>query len=153
MTPLWASISLSLGELGRSRGKRALIVFFDGADEDGGRAYREAYAKARAAGLPVYMIVTNNQAARSGGRDFQTRAFIAKLERMARAGGGEVYFVPTEGDLTTIYQRIENELRSAYLLTYYPTVPLASGGQRTVEVQVKRKGVVVRALSGYEPRQ
>ena len=150
MTPLWASITLALEELGRSRGKRALIVFFDGADEDGGRAYREALARARVAGLPVYLIVTNNQAARSGGRDFQTRAFIARLERMARAGGGEVYFVPTQGDLTTIYQRIENELRSAYLLTYYPTVPLASGGRRQVEVQVKKKGVVVRTVSGYE---
>lgn len=150
MTPLWASITLSLDELSRSRGKRALIVFFDGADEDGGKAYREALAKARTAGLPVYLIVTNNQAARSGGRDFQTRAFIARMERVAKAGGGEVYFVPTQGDLTTIYQRIENELRSAYLLTYYPTVPLASGGKRTVEVQVKRKGVVVRAVSGYE---
>ncbi len=150
MTPLWASITLSLEELGRSRGKRALIVFFDGADEDGGRAYREALSRARVAGVPVYMIVTNNQAARSGGRDFQTRAFIARLERMARAGGGEVYFVPIEGDLTTIYKRIESELRSAYLLTYYPTVPLASGGRRQVEVQVKRKGVVVRSVSGYE---
>jgi Mg-chelatase subunit ChlD len=98
MTPLWASITLALEELGRSRGKRALIVVFDGADEDGGRAYREALARARVAGLPVYMI----------------------------------------------------KRRSAYLLTYYPTVPLASGGRRQVEVQVKRKGVVVRSVSGYE---
>lgn len=153
MTPLWASITLSLEELSRSRGKRALIVFFDGADDDGGQAYREAYARARAAGVPVYLIVTNNQAARSGGKDFQTRAYIAKLERMAKAGGGAVYFVPTQDDLTAIFQRIENELRSAYLLTYYPTLPLASGGRRTVEVQVKRKGVVVRAVSGYEARR
>lgn len=150
-TPLWSSISVSLSELERSRGKRALIVFLDGADEDERSIFQSTLERAQGLGVPVYLIVMNNEAARSGGKDFQTRSFISRLERMAQAGGGKVYFVPTHADLGSTYQAIAAELRSAYLLTYYPTVPLAQGGQRAVDVKVARKGVKVRALTSYRP--
>ena len=151
MTPLWGSVALSLGELKAARGKRAVVVFLDGADDDGSDAFRTAYAEARRARVPVYLIVMNNEAARRGGKDFQTRAFMSRLERMARAGGGRVFFVPTRADLAPIYREIETELRSAYLLTYYPSVPLAQGGRREVKVKVGRKGATVRTVAGYEP--
>ena len=150
-TPLWASVAASLDELAASRGKRALVVFLDGADEDGGRAHRESLRRAREVGAPIYLIVMNNEAARTEGRDFQTRAFISRLERVAAAGGGRVLYLPTHGDLGPVYQRIEREIRSAYLLTYYPTVPLAPGPRRKVEVAVKDRGLAVRTLSGYDP--
>jgi VWFA-related protein len=150
-TPLWSSITASLAELATSRGKRALVVFLDGADEDGGAAHRESLARARDVGAPIYLIVMNNEAARTEGRDFQTRTFISRLERVAAAGGGEVLYLPTHGDLTAVSRRIEREIRSAYLLTYYPTVPLAPGPRRKVEVELTRKGATVRTLSGYVP--
>jgi Ca-activated chloride channel family protein len=150
-TPLWGGITASLEELAGARGKRALVVFHDGADEDGTRNHRQALQKAREVGAPIYLIVMNNEAARTDGRDFQTRAFTSRLERVAAAGGGEVLYLPTRGDLAPVYRRIEREIRSAYLLTYYPTVPLAPGPRRKVEVEVKRKGVTVRTLTGYEP--
>lgn len=150
-TPLWGSIAYALDTIAAYRGKRALVIFFDGADEDGNRPYREALEKARRAGIPVYLIVMNNEAARTEGRDFSTRAFISRLERIAATGGGAVYFVPTQGDLTPIYRRIERELRSAYLLTYYPEVPLAQGGERKVEVAIPGRSYQVRALSEYRP--
>jgi len=150
-TPLWGSIAYSLDELMAYRGKRALVVFFDGADEDGNRPYREALGRARQVGVPIYLIIMNNEAARTEGRDFSTRTFISRLERLAATGGGDVYFVPTHADLAPIYQRIERELRSAYLLTYYPDVPLAAGGERTVQVAVPGHSYRVRTLSGYRP--
>lgn len=151
MTPLWSSVSLSLDELRSARGKRAVVIFFDGADDDGGGAFKTAYERARKARVPIYLIVMNNEAARRGGKDFQTRAFISRLERMAKAGGGRVFFVPTRSDLSPIYREIEAEIRSAYLLTYYPTIPLEQGGRRDVAVKVAKKGVSVRTVSGYEP--
>jgi Ca-activated chloride channel homolog len=151
-TPLWASITYSLAELGRSQGKRALVVFLDGADSDGSAAYRECLRAARRLGAPIYLIVMNNEAARSEGRDFQTRTFVSRLEKVAAAGGGAVFYVTTTGDLSPIYQRIEEEIRSAYLLTYTPTVPLSAGGTRKVEVAVKRKGLKVKSLGEYEPK-
>jgi Ca-activated chloride channel homolog len=150
-TPLWASIGVALDELAAARGKRALVTFLDGADEDSGKAYRAALAQARGLGVPIYLIVMNNEAARTGGKEFQTRSFIARLNRMADAGGGAVYYLPTHADLEPVYQRIEEELRSYYLITYYPDVPLSAGGRRKVEVEVPGRKVQVRTLRGYLP--
>lgn len=150
-TPLWESIGVSLEELAPSRDKRALVVFFDGADDDGSRAYRRSLAEARRLGVPVYLIIMNNEAARTRGREFQTRSFIARLDRMAAAGGGEVYFLPTHAELDQVYQRIEEELRSYYLITYYPDPPRSEGRRRRVEVEVPGRKVTVRTLAGYEP--
>jgi VWFA-related protein len=150
-TPLWSSIVLALDELSQVRGKRALVVFFDGADDDGDTPYREALERARAVGVPIYLILMNNEAARTAGKEFRTRAFIARLERLAAAGGGEVHFVRTDDDLEATYRRIENELRSYYLLTYYPEIPRQEGRHREVEVKVVGDGLTARTISGYEP--
>lgn len=148
-TPLWASIEFSLGELAYYRGKRALIVFFDGADEDEGQDYRRALEKAREVRVPIYLIIMNNEAARTEGKDFSTRAFISRLERMAATGGGDVYYLPTDADLAAVFSTIERDLRSAYLLTYYPEVPLSAGGERRVEVEVPGRRYTVRTVPGY----
>lgn len=152
-TPLWASIGLALDEISTARGKRALVTFLDGADEDSGKAYRSTLTEARRLGVPIYLIVMNNEAARTGGKEFQTRSFIARLNRMADAGGGAVYYLPTHADLEPVYQRIEEELRSYYLITYYPDVPLSQGGRRKVDVEVPGRKVQVRTLRGYQPGQ
>lgn len=150
-TPLWESIDVSLDELAPYRDKRALVVFFDGADDDGSRAYRRSLRQARELGVPIYLVIMNNEAARTAGREFQTRSFIAKLDRMAASGGGEVYFLPTHAELEPIYRRIEEELRSYYLITYYPDRPRTEGRRRKVEVEVPGQDIRVRTLSDYEP--
>ena len=61
-----------------------------------------------------------NAAARTDGRSLSTRDFATRLERLARTGGGRVYFVRTTEDLTPIFASISEELRSHYLITYYP---------------------------------
>jgi Ca-activated chloride channel homolog len=145
-TPLWGSIEYALGELERARGKRALVVFTDGADQDGGRAFSACLKKAREVGAPVYLVVMNNEAARSEGGDFQTRLFLSRLERVAKAGGGRVHYVSTRDDLTPIYRQIDAELRSAYLLTYYP-VARTPGARPKIEVQLGRKDLRVRTVT------
>ncbi len=150
-TPLWASITYSLGELEKARGKRALVLLSDGADDDGSRAFADCYRKVRSVGAPVYLVIVNNEAARSSGRDFQTRLFISRLERVAKAGGGRVYFVSTREDVGPVYRQIEAELRSAYLLTYYPQGRAASGEPGPVAVALARRGLKARTVSSAPP--
>lgn len=150
-TPLWSAVSFALDELARAHGKRALIVLLDGTDEDSRDDHQLALEKARAVGIPIYLIVMNNEAARTAGKDFQTRAFLSRLERVAGTGGGAVHFLPTRGDLSAVYSRIEQEIRSAYLLTYYPTVPLAPGKRRKIDIDVARRGAQVRTVPDYDP--
>ena len=70
--------------------------------------------------MPVYLIVMNNGLARTGPSGFTTKHRAERLERMARTGGGKVYYVSTEADLGAIFDSIREELRAHYLLTYYP---------------------------------
>ena len=103
---------------------------------------------ARRARVPVYLILVNNEAARTDGRSLSSRAFVSRLERIARAGGGRVYFVRTNQDLDPIFAAIAEELRSHYLVTYYPLIDPGGPLWRPVEVRVERRGVSARTVEG-----
>ncbi len=149
-TPLWSAIILSLEQLEQQKGKKALVVFLDGADDDGNARYRECLTAAQRSGVPIYLIVMNNEAARTEGRDFRTRSFTSRLDRLAATGAGRVYYVPIDADLKPVYSRIENELRSYYLLTFYARDTKADPTSG-IDIKVARKGSSVRTLSGYRP--
>lgn len=151
-TPLWSAIILSLQQLEPQKGKKALVVFLDGADDDGNARYRECLGAAQRSGVPIYLIVMNNEAARTEGKDFRTRSFTSRLDRLAATGAGRVYYVPIDADLEPVYKRIENELRSYYLLTYYSNEARADP-TAGIDIEVARKGSSVRTLSGYGPGQ
>ena len=69
------------------------------------------------------------------------------------AGGGPVYDAEKIGDLSRVAQRIAEELRHVYVISYYPTNPLSNGGYRSVRVSVKgRDDIAVRHRKGYNAR-
>jgi VWFA-related protein len=84
--------------------------------------------------------------------DVETRK---RLARLAEETGGRSFFPESASDLTAVYARIEEELRSRYLLVYQPATPGKpgeySGKYRPVSVQVGRPGVTVEAIRGYYP--
>jgi VWFA-related protein len=150
-TAVWEAITLSLLQLQDVEGRKALVVFYDGDDEDEEFSYRTAFSLAKESGVPIYMIVMNNTAARTDGKGFRTRSFTGRLDRIARTGGGRVFYVPTDVDLEKIYAVISEELRSHYLITYSPEVETGGSVWRSIDVNVKGRGLHTRTLSGYDP--
>jgi VWFA-related protein len=71
----------------------------------------------------------------------------AALGLLARSTGG--FFVGSTNDLASAFRRIDDDRRFHYLLTYAPSNSRLDGGFRRVSVKVKRRGVEVRARSGY----
>lgn len=151
-TAVWGALSLALDQLEGLRGRKALVVFYDGDDEDSDAAFRQSLEQARRARVPVYLVLMNDEAARTDGRSFNTRTFVSKLERMAKAGGGRVYYVRHDEDLEPIFDSISRELRSHYLLTYYPKEEPGGPNWREVSVELDRSGVVARTIEGREVR-
>ncbi|HEX2466352.1 MAG TPA: VWA domain-containing protein, partial [Thermoanaerobaculia bacterium] len=150
-TAVWEGVVLSMLQLQEVAGRKALVVFYDGDDEDEDFSFTTSLKMAEKVGVPVYLIVMNNALARSGPSGFTTKHRAERLERMARTGGGKVYYVSTEADLGEIFTSIRDELRAHYLLTYYPD-PLreendeGGGGEtapswRPIEVRVGRPGL------------
>ncbi|MEM9405978.1 MAG: VWA domain-containing protein [Acidobacteriota bacterium] len=149
-TAVWGALSLSMDQLEGITGRKSLVVFYDGDDEDSQNVYEKALRRARRARIPIYLILVNDAAARTEGRSFSSRAFVSKLDRLARAGGGKVYYVSTTENLEPIFAAISEELRSHYLLTYYPALTPGGPLWRPVEVKVKRRGLRARTIEGRE---
>ncbi|HUP23985.1 MAG TPA: VWA domain-containing protein [Thermoanaerobaculia bacterium] len=147
-TAVWRALHSSLEQVESLTGRRALVAFYDGDDEDREASFQRALSLARRTRVPVYLIVMNDGAARTAGRSLASRAFVNRLERIARTGGGKVYYVSTRQDLAPIFAAISEELRSHYLLTYYPILEPGGPLWRPVEVEVLRRGVTARTIEG-----
>ncbi|HTQ81164.1 MAG TPA: VWA domain-containing protein, partial [Thermoanaerobaculia bacterium] len=69
---------------------------------------------------------------------------------LAAAAGGKLYFVEPDQDLAAVYAEILSELRSQYVLTYYPQEG-KSDAFREVKVEMNKPGLKARTISGYYP--
>jgi VWFA-related protein len=69
------------------------------------------------------------------------------------AGGGPVYDAEKISDMSRVANRIAEELRHVYVISYYPTNSLKNGGYRSVRVSVKgRDDIAVRHRRGYNAK-
>ncbi|HTQ81103.1 MAG TPA: VWA domain-containing protein [Thermoanaerobaculia bacterium] len=142
-TVLWDSLVFSLHYLQGVRGQRALLLLTDGGDRSSHFSFDEALEFARRSGVAIYAV-----GLAVSKLDIETRK---RLGRLAEETGGRSFFPDQASDLTAIYARIEEELRSRYLLVYQPSSPPKTGEYRPVVVQVDRPGVTVEAIHGYYP--
>jgi len=151
-TALWRAIDYSLIQLQGIAGRKALVMFSDGIGDGEDISYGQVLRRVRESGVPVYLIVTHPQAARGGGK-IADRPTLDRLRRLGELSGGRVYFVTAEQDPAPLYREILAELRSQYVLSYYPPDPEEAAAEsepwREVEVEVKRRGLVARTLSGF----
>jgi VWFA-related protein len=153
-TALWQAISYSLGQLRGISGRKALVVYSDGIDESERSVYPDCLRAARESGIPIYLIVANPRAERGEDGGFLSEPSSVKFKRLANAGGGQVYFIQPEQDLTDVYTQILSELRSQYTVAFYPkdTAPPAAWSKIEVEV-TGRKGLTARTVSGLPGRR
>jgi VWFA-related protein len=95
-----------------------------------------------------------------GGRDDGIGAMLDRLYLMADSylreladrSGGRVYRADTVGVLPQAFAAIAAELRTQYLLGYYPTNRVHDGAYRKIEVKTSRKDVGIRARPGYRAK-
>jgi VWFA-related protein len=74
------------------------------------------------------------------------------LKELADRSGGQVYRADTVGVLPQAFAAIAAELRTQYLLGYYPTNRVHDGGYRKIQVKTSRKDISIRARLGYRAK-
>ncbi len=74
------------------------------------------------------------------------------LRDLADRSGGQVYRADNVGALPQAFAAIANELRTQYLLGYYPSNPERDGSYRKIQVKTTRKDIAIRARPGYRAR-
>jgi Ca-activated chloride channel family protein len=141
-TALYDAIVYSLYNFLGVKGQKALIVLSDGKDTASKFAYDQALEYARRAAVPIYVI----------GIGIRTTEVDVryKLGKFANETGGAAYYIDRAEDLAKIYDDIQNELRSQYLLGFYPPDGVKSGSKwREVTVQVAQGKA--KTIRGYYP--
>ena len=141
-TALFDTVVFALYNFGGITGKRALVLFSDGADTASDFDSETALDYARHAGVAIYTI-----ALRVKSSDLRSRLH---LEHLAAETGGRSFFIDDLSELRSVYSTIETELRSQYLIAYQSSA--ASGSDfRRVKVEVDRAGVTAKTIPGYYP--
>ena len=156
-TALWESIVFSLVQLQGVGGRKALVVFTDGADEDDRFPFHSAMGIAKKMGVPIYLILMTERSEPGGALSLFIRSFSERVDRLVDGTGGRIFYVPEYEDLAAVYNEIEDELRAQYLLTYYPGADSSGGSEvdkgnpvwRNVEVLCRQPELKARTLSGY----
>ncbi|MEP6800456.1 MAG: VWA domain-containing protein [Acidobacteriota bacterium] len=141
-TALYDAMVLGLYQFRTLQGRKALIVVTDGDDNRSHVDYDVLLRYARSAGAPIYFIAVNIPLT-----DFKSRRITKEI---AAESGGEVFAIGNASKMGEVTRRIEEELRSQYVVAYRSTSTKAPGEYRGVEVATK-PGVTVRTIRGYIP--
>ena len=142
-TALYDSLIYALYYFGGVRGKRAIIILSDGRDEGSRYPFNDALEYAKRSGVALYTVGIGLST-----KDSDVRL---KLNRLAEETGGRSFFVDRAGELDRVYESIEGELRSQYLLAYQSTNLKRDEKFRTIEVKLSRPGLEAKTLKGYYP--
>jgi len=141
-TALYDAVIFALYNFQGIRGQKALILISDGKDTASKFSYEHALEYARRAGVPIYGIGIGIHAP-----DVDVRY---KLDRLCRETGGTVYYIDQARELQRIYDDIQTELRSQYILGFYPS-PDVKPGSKWREVTVHVNDGKARTVKGYFP--
>jgi len=74
------------------------------------------------------------------------------LGDLAQRTGGQVYRADTVATLPQAFAAIAAELRTQYLLGYYPTNKAHDSSYRKIQVKTTRKDIAIRARPGYRAK-
>lgn len=81
--------------------------------------------------------------------DAQYRLADRYLNELAEKSGGKLTRADTLFSLPAAFAQIAAELRTQYALGYYPSNAARDGKYRKLQVQTRRKNVMIRARPGY----
>ena len=140
-TSLYDAIHYSLGRIKDQPGRKALVVFTDGADTTSTMGDREVVDYARAVEATVYCIGFKG----SGMMASSPRGFLRKI---ASETGGQFFAPDKVGELVKVFNAISEELKNHYLLAYTPKRS-ADGTWREISLKVNRPDAEVRVRKGY----
>jgi Ca-activated chloride channel family protein len=158
-TALYDAVALASTEMQHlGFGRRAVVVMTDGVDTSSELSIEEAVQRAKGLDLPVYSVrvlsplddPSSDQYLGIHGRDAKRED---ALRRFSEETGGQLFEASEIGALRLAALRIREELKTQYRLGYMPTNTTKDGSFRRIDIETRRRGVVVQARRGYYARK
>jgi len=152
-TALYDTLYLGSDALMDRRGRKVMVVITDGGDTVSKTNYQEAIREAQEAEVILYSIIIvpiENSAGRDTGGEHA-------LIQLSRDTGGKYYYASGIQQLDAAFRQISDELRTQYLIAYYPNTRVTDSDFRRIDIKVDPttkdypdpSELVVRHRTGY----
>jgi Ca-activated chloride channel homolog len=145
-TSVYDAIFLASEELEGREGRKVMIVVSDGGDTASIKKFNDALIAAQrsqSAVYPILVVPIQNDAGRNRGGE-------NAMQLIAERSGGRVLQPSSYERLTQSFDEILRNLRTQYLLGYYPkNVPPSANRFHRLQVQLRLPGLRAQSRTGY----
>jgi len=131
-TALYDAVYLGSQALTRREGRKVMVVITDGGDTMSQVNYKEALRAAQEAEAIIYSIIIVPIEADAGRDTGGEHALI----QISSDTGGKYYYAGSSAQLDDAFQKISDELRTQYLLAYYPSERYSNSDFRQLKVDL-----------------
>src|SRR5712672_1118857 len=148
-TALFDAVYFAARSLDRRQGRKVMVLITDGGDTISKMSYKEAARAAEEAEALVYSIIVVPIEASAGRETGGEHALI----QLSEDTGGRYYYATSMAQLDEAFRQISDELRTQYLLAYYPSQRASFSAFRRIRVSVSgvpdASAYRVRHRAGY----
>jgi Ca-activated chloride channel family protein len=148
-TALYDAIYLVSRALDKRKGRKVIVLITDGGDTISTVDYKEAVRAAEEAEALVYSIIVVPIESSAGRETGGEHALI----QLSEDTGGKYYYATSMAQLDDAFRKISDELRTQYLLAYYPSQRTSFSEFRRIEVKTvgtaEAAAYRVRHRAGY----
>jgi Ca-activated chloride channel family protein len=145
-TALYDAISFGAQDLKARDGRHVAVIISDGGNTFGKTTYLQALEAAHAADAILYSVVivpVEEEPGRNTGGEHA-------LTSLSNSTGGRVFFPGTTKDLDGAFAEILRDLRTQYLIGYYPHgLSVTHERFHEVSLSLRRPGYTVSTRRGY----
>jgi Ca-activated chloride channel family protein len=131
-TALYDAVFLGSQALSRRQGRKVMVVITDGGDTVSQVDYKEALRAAQESEAIIYSIIIVPIEA-SAGRDTGGEHALIQISFDT---GGKYYYATSLPQLDAAFQKISDELRTQYLLAFYPSQRYSDSEFRQLKVDL-----------------
>jgi Ca-activated chloride channel family protein len=148
-TALFDAVYVTSRSLDKRQGRKVIVLITDGGDTISRVDYKEAVHAAEEAEAIVYSIIVVPIESSAGRETGGEHALI----QISEDTGGKYYYATSMLQLDDAFRKISDELRTQYLLAYYPSQRVSNSQFRRIQVAITgpAEGVAyhVRNRAGY----
>lgn len=145
-TAMYDAIWLAARDLEARPGRRVMVVVTDGADTISRMTFQDALESLHRADAVLYALLLVPV---KGGAGRNLRGENALIQ-LSSGTGGRMFYPSEPQALDRAFSEILGDLRTQYLLGYYPrNIPPSRERFHRIRVEVKRPGYTVSSRTGY----
>ncbi len=131
-TALFDGLYLGSEALKNRKGRKVLVLITDGGDTVSRTSYQEALHSALEAEAIIYSIIVVPIESNAGRNTGGEHALIQASEDT----GGHYYYARDISQIEAAFHQISDELRTQYLLAYYPSKRLSDSDFRHIQIRL-----------------